>query len=243
VPAPAHLQPILAALGDGATVALAERVSSLLDQARAEAVPPDTAKLQDEIRALQREAARHSGTLDQHLAALQHALAETGLDLPADTDITSAACQVIRSSHAQLERAYAQLADAHERETDQEPASTSGGEAFTPADQPDAEPAGETATQAEAPAPTPDDELDVDWGDEDDQPDNETPAAAETDSADQGEHLAEPIADHLAAAEDTTGPSNAEIRAWCQANGIPVNARGRVSDTARAAYDTAHQGE
>ena len=39
------------------------------------------------------------------------------------------------------------------------------------------------------------------------------------------------------------GPTNADIRAWCMANGVPVSARGAVQKSAREAYLAAHAGE
>ena len=41
---------------------------------------------------------------------------------------------------------------------------------------------------------------------------------------------------------EDTGPSNADVRAWCIANRVPVNAKGAVRADARAAYDAALQG-
>lgn len=62
-------------------------------------------------------------------------------------------------------------------------------------------------------------------------------------------HLTDAEADELRAditarakaTEAAANPTNAEVRAWCEANKVPVNARGAVRADARAAYDAAHQ--
>jgi hypothetical protein len=43
-----------------------------------------------------------------------------------------------------------------------------------------------------------------------------------------------------AAAPASPEPTAAEVRAWCQANGVPVAQKGAINAAARAAYDAAH---
>ena len=118
MPAPAHLHGILAVLGDGGTVDLAERVHRhILDLPGADA---DTDALRAENAALEAKVEEARALVGESfydaVGKLQLTLTEVGIEVTPDDDIVDVACLVIREQarvisegnaeiHAQIEKA------------------------------------------------------------------------------------------------------------------------------------------
>lgn len=233
MPAPEHLAPILDRIGDGGTVELAELVHQLMAEARADerGTAPAIETLQAQLDVARNELA-HRDNLDAQVDGLAAVLIDE-FGGPTAADVEHGACgtavRILREQAADLSGMLAEIARLRIERTP--PADSihtliersslgTPDAAAARASVPDDQAQAVVARAAEL-ADTPDD--DIDWDD------------------DAGQPLQETVGDQLAATEGTPGPSNAEVRAWCLANDVPVNTKGAVRADARAAYDTAHQ--
>jgi hypothetical protein len=211
---PAHLQPILQALGTGGTREMAERVHAYIGE-------------------LQRQLDYAS---DQIITLTGVLLDEFGGDGPLKhPDLDEAgpcgtAVRVLREQAAEIGRLNTLLDPKRATIREKIEASSLGtpdavaARAGVPAGL--AEAAVRRAAELVEHPDTSEEDTEDDWADDE-------PAPVEPlHTIDR----AEPIATTPA----SRAPSNEEIRAWCRANGVAVSAKGQISARARAAYDAAH---
>ena len=249
MPAPTHLLPIIEQLGDGATVAHAEIVAKMIADACASVVPPDVAALQDQLTEMR---ARYDDACA--LVARMHAAAVGEVCGPIRGVVEDV--EDVRTCWLNAEARIKHLESLPETiaaiRADQ-PDTLTDAEVTHHTDQATAElrdllkpqtgPHDISAWMGVREPAVDDDEPEIDW-DDDTQPETDCRCGHQDSESTDGlpcQAKTHRPDDATTPPEVVSGPTNAEVRAWCIANGVPVNAKGSVRADARTAYDTAHR--
>jgi hypothetical protein len=223
MPAPDYLLPLLTALGDGATVGLAERVHQMLADATAGATP--AAKPGPEVNDRPMTVTLQADDVEGLLYQIVGCCSSTRFwdEMPANYPYGAGTFRegAARTLAAAAMDEYRRLTAPTDIHTLIDDSSLGEPDAAAARARVSDEDAAACVARAVGLADEPDDGID--WGDD------------ETDA-----QLAAAI-DGAKTMEGHREPTNAEVRAWCIEQGVPVNAKGAVRAKARAAYDAAHQ--